>query len=87
MHVVFISAQNLKVIMTNDKEALQTKSNVGNCPTFGKKQAYQHNNIAAINHIDEAVIIWVSFAATGPGYLAATESNMNTFVYRYLDSI
>lgn len=89
MHVFdFISAQNLKVIMTNDKEALQTKNNVGNCPTFGKKQAYQYkHNIAAINHIDEAVIIWVSFAATGPGYLAATESNMNTSVYRYLDSI
>lgn len=44
MHVVFISAQNLKVIMTNDKEALQTKKNVGNCPTFGKKQAYQHKH-------------------------------------------
>lgn len=45
MHVFdFISAQNLKVIMTNDKEALQTKNNVGNCPTFGKKQAYQHKH-------------------------------------------
>lgn len=51
------------------------------------KQISTNTTGPAINHIDEAVIIWVSFAATGPGYLAATESNMNTSVYRYLDSI
>lgn len=57
-------------------------------PHLVKKQAYQHKHIIpAISHIDEGVIIWVSFAATGPGHLAATDSDMNSSVYEYLDSI
>ncbi|MEE6512677.1 hypothetical protein FKM82_019812 [Ascaphus truei] len=52
--------------------------------TVGKKQtAYQHKHlIPAVKHGGGVVMIWASFAATGPGNLAVIELTMNSSVYQ-----